>query len=341
MFSKVNIIATENVIVLQYNGKRIQFRKDAKPSEFEVIKDIIRSGNEDELIKKAFKKGLYIPEYSKGLFSVDEDNNIIVEMSTNTPVSKALSKRIVLWAKDGLPFEPLLNFHKKCLKNPSKDSVEDLYGFLEKNLIAITQNGNFIAYKKVKKGSEPNTLVDCHTGKIKQVVGEHVSMKRSDVNPKRDETCSTGLHVCGFDYLSQFSGDTVLEVEVNPVDVVSVPTDYNATKMRVCSYYILGIGGELIQEAHINTEKYNEPDVIPTEEIEISDKPKKKKVEVEGEKKPKVKIDYNSTRWENMTAQDIKDYIFEAYGIKITLDNKNKKSIVNKADKIVAEELKK
>ena len=33
----------------------------------------------------------------------------------------------------------------------------------------------------------------------------------------------------------------MLEVEVNPSDVVSIPVDYNNSKMRVCKYKVLGV----------------------------------------------------------------------------------------------------
>lgn len=310
MNSKLSIIATENVILVVYQGKRIQFRKDVKPNDFMEVKELFRQGKEDELIKKVFGKGLIVPVYSKGLFSVDEDKNIIVETSTQTPVAKYLSKRIIQWAKDGLPFESLLNFHKNTINNPNKESIEDLYEFLEKNMIALTSDGTFIAYKKVKKNPNGSGYVDCYTGKIANNIGTEVSMERKDVNSNRNQTCSSGLHVCGWDYLSQFSGDAILEVEINPFDVVSVPTDYKATKMRVCKYKILGLGGEIIEEHFVDTkEKYSK------EKIE------KKNVE----------------NWEGMTAQNIKDYIFDIYNIEITLANKNKKAVINKADKIIAE----
>jgi hypothetical protein len=33
----------------------------------------------------------------------------------------------------------------------------------------------------------------------------------------------------------------MLEVEVNPADVVAIPVDYNNAKMRVCKYKVLGV----------------------------------------------------------------------------------------------------
>src|SRR5678815_3512509 len=37
-----------------------------------------------------------------------------------------------------------------------------------------------------------------------------------------------------------YSGGIMLECEVNPADVVSIPVDYDQAKMRVCKYKVLG-----------------------------------------------------------------------------------------------------
>jgi hypothetical protein len=50
--------------------------------------------------------------------------------------------------------------------------------------------------------------------------------------------CSVGLHVGTYDYASNFTLN-VLEVHVNPRDVVSVPTDSNWAKVRCCRYVVI------------------------------------------------------------------------------------------------------
>jgi hypothetical protein len=70
------------------------------------------------------------------------------------------------------------------------------------------------------------------------MIGNSVEMPRSDCDPDRNQTCSTGLHVCHYSYLAN-NGTTHLVVEINPRDVVAVPTDYNGAKMRVCRFRVL------------------------------------------------------------------------------------------------------
>ena len=73
-------------------------------------------------------------------------------------------------------------------------------------------------------------------------------MERGQVDADRERTCSFGLHVAAFSYASNFTGGILLEVEVNPRDVVAVPPDYNQQKMRVCRYRVLRRAENEIQE---------------------------------------------------------------------------------------------
>jgi hypothetical protein len=78
-------------------------------------------------------------------------------------------------------------------------------------------------------------------------VGNVVEIPRNQVDEDSNRTCSHGLHVANWNYAhtqfasSDASSDIMLEVEVNPADVVAIPTDYNNAKMRVCKYKVLGV----------------------------------------------------------------------------------------------------
>jgi hypothetical protein len=63
-------------------------------------------------------------------------------------------------------------------------------------------------------------------------------MARDLVDDNPNNTCSAGLHVACFDYAKGF-GSRLVEVKVNPRDVVCVPTDYNGTKMRTCRFEVV------------------------------------------------------------------------------------------------------
>ena len=318
---KFTFIAAANTIVIVLKGRKIQFTRENK--NFDEIKECIRNGDEDGVLAIVDIGDSVIPEYSKGLFRVDRNNETIIDIETNTPLNKVLSTRIVEWAKEGFPFEPLLKFHRKVQRNPSTQSANELYQFLEANLIPITDDGNFVAYKKVTTVGK--NLLDSHSRTINNNVGNIVSIPREKVNPDRNQTCSYGLHVGAWEYVSSFTGDTVIEVEVEPQDVVSVPTDYKAQKMRVCRYKVLGIsGGEIIKTGFVKVHKSK------GEEIN-------KSAAINKNVKANIVAKVENVDFSSMTARDIKEYIKENYKIDITLDNKNKKAIIKKAYKIIAE----
>lgn len=147
----------------------------------------------------------------------------------------AVSQRIVQMFQDGFSVEPMVNFMENLMQNPSKQSVTELYGFLEKNRMPITPDGHFLAFKKVRADYR-----DVHSGTFDNSVGQVVEMERNQVDDNRNRKCSTGLHFCSHDYLNHFSGERTMIVKINPKDVVSIPVDYNDSKGRCCRYEVIG-----------------------------------------------------------------------------------------------------
>jgi hypothetical protein len=132
----------------------------------------------------------------------------------------------------------MCNFLANLQNNPSYRAVTELYGFLEKGKLPITEDGYFLAYKRVR-----NDYTDCHTGTMSNAIGTVVEMARNQVNEDPKQTCSYGLHFCSRDYLQHFgtdSGNRTVILKINPADVVAIPADYNDTKGRCCSYEVIG-----------------------------------------------------------------------------------------------------
>jgi hypothetical protein len=149
------------------------------------------------------------------------------------PLSGLLVDRILQLMAEKQDANNLIKFLDNLLQNPSKQSVDELYIFLEHcGDLPITEDGRFIAYKWVQ-----DNYTDVHTGKFDNSVGKIISMPRNKVDDDRSVTCSTGLHVCSSGY-TKF-GPRLMLVAVNPRDVVSVPDDYNNAKMRVCEYEVV------------------------------------------------------------------------------------------------------
>lgn len=169
----------------------------------------------------------------------------------NEPVPDSLSIRILDFIENELPTEPLFKFWRKLKANPSFNSRQQLFKFLEHNGHPITTEGNFIAYRAVREDFK-----DKHTGKMDNSIGNVVEIDRSQVDDNPNNTCSSGLHVATLCYAqgSFASGsDVVLDVEVDPSDVVAVPTDYNGTKMRVCKFKVVAITKGLRKESLVES----------------------------------------------------------------------------------------
>jgi len=135
---------------------------------------------------------------------------------------------------DNISLSAFLKFLEKLLLNPSERAKKELFGFLKAGNIPIAENGNILTYKKITEN-----YLDCYTKTIDNSIGSIVKMNREDVDPNSSVTCSNGLHVCSYSYLRHFGGERTVICEVNPRDVVSIPDDYNAAKMRCCQYKVI------------------------------------------------------------------------------------------------------
>jgi hypothetical protein len=151
------------------------------------------------------------------------------------PVGDFITQRAIELYSQDLPIQPLMNFVERVYGNPSASSREELFGFLEVGNLPITPDGKFLAYKRVR-----DDYKDVHSRSIDNSVGQVVEMPRSAVDGNRDNVCSTGLHFCSREYIRSFSGERLMVLEIDPADVVSIPSDYNNTKGRCCRYKVVG-----------------------------------------------------------------------------------------------------
>jgi len=239
-------------IILVVDGKSHTISKDThiaygkivealKDQDWDALRDLVEP-------KKA------IVNFGHGYVSI-EDNKVTWK---GQPFHNALATRMIEMYQDGFPIDPMVRFMENLMDNPSKRSVDQVYGFLEKNKLPITEDGYFLAYKRVR-----SDYMDCHTGTIDNSVGEVVEMDRNLVDDNPDSYCSTGLHFCSESYLGYFgsSDQPVMILKINPADVVSIPTDYDGAKGRCMRYEVVAeVDGDPAAAfvAAVNGD-YNEP----------------------------------------------------------------------------------
>lgn len=132
----------------------------------------------------------------------------------------------------------LLAFLDNLAKNRKPDIRQEIYEWLLSGKTPFTNDGCFLAYKKVR-----SDFKDIYTGTMDNSPGTIVRMKQADVDPDRHNECSHGLHFCSLGYLSHYGstyGNRVVIVKVNPRHVFAIPTDYSFQKGRASEYYVVG-----------------------------------------------------------------------------------------------------
>lgn len=218
-------------IILVIDGKSHTISKDTHISYVKII-DALKAQDWDVLRDLVEPKNAIV-NFGKGYVTI-EGTKVFWK---GQPFHNALADRMIEMYQDGFPIQPMVNFMENLMKNPSKQSVDQVYGFLEKNKLPITEDGHFLAYKRVSKN-----YLDIHSGTVDNSIGQKPKMDRNLVDDNPDSHCSSGLHFCSESYLGHFghSSDPVMILKINPADVVSIPTDYNGAKGRCSEYEVIG-----------------------------------------------------------------------------------------------------
>jgi hypothetical protein len=174
-------------------------------------------------------------------------------------VNGSIEDLILRFLDQGSPeWKPLVAFMENIASNPIEHSREQLFDWLNARDFSILPTGEIVAYKGVefthfldlkpdeqalRSIHEGTAFVDGvkHKGRIPNTVGAVVTMPRDEVAHDPSVSCHTGLHVGTYDYASRWARGAMLQVAVNPADVVSVPTDASGEKVRVCRYRVLDV----------------------------------------------------------------------------------------------------
>ena len=144
-------------------------------------------------------------------------------------------------------------FWEKLESNPNAHSREQAYEWLASHRFQITPDGDVVGYKGVSEvdgrylscwssrvADKPSAYVNgtpvASMSQVPQAIGDVVTMPRGEVKHDPSVPCARGLHVATRSYAQGYG--TVLEVHVNPRDIVSVPSDASGEKVRCCRYKV-------------------------------------------------------------------------------------------------------
>lgn len=205
---------------------------DASSPAFGDLRDALRAGAGADVIRDLVSIRRVVENRTHGRVRVSGD----LVTFEGRPMHGHLVDRMLEMLRDGFDVAPLALFLDRLMDNPSSTAVDELYLWLEKSGMPITEDGMFLAYKKVR-----DDYRDFFSGTMDNSVGAVLEMPRNQVDDRRDNTCSRGLHFCSYSYLPAYYGDRgrVVVVKINPADVVSIPSDYDNSKGRCWRYAVV------------------------------------------------------------------------------------------------------
>lgn len=195
--------------------------------------DLYIAQNWEELINVINPENYIKSLYAKYEQIEVKNGNVYVN---GMPLHTLDAQRILESLGKGADVTHIFKFVLRLQNNPSRRAVTELYKFLEHKHLGISNNGNLIAYKAVR-----NNYTDKHTGSFDNSIGNVLEMPRNQVDDDKDNGCSYGFHAGSLKYATEFASgnDRVVLVEIDPADVVSIPTDCEFQKLRTCKYKVI------------------------------------------------------------------------------------------------------
>ena len=232
---------TMSNVIFTYSGDSVTvvlggeiFTITSSEKSYESLIKELKKGTHDILaIEDLLDKRKAVEKFSQGSVTI-EGSTVLYK---GEEVNDSLTEKMVSLMDEGFNIGPWINFYENLQENPSFRSRKCLFNFLDKFQAPFTEDGCFVAFKRVDQDFK-----DLRTHQMDNSVGAVVTMPRSQVDDDPNNTCSSGLHVAASSYLDSYANASrakTIMLKVNPRDVVAVPHDYNFAKMRVCQYEVM------------------------------------------------------------------------------------------------------
>jgi hypothetical protein len=218
-----------------------------------ILKAQLGQGSWDDVRELTSTSGALRKWISGTEFTVGENGHTILYRGTAVPPS--LQERIWRSANSGESPQPYLRFFERLALNPSYRSVQQLFNFMQHRHIPIEDDGHILTYKSVRPD-----LLDFHSATFDNSPGKVLKMPRNQISDDSDVACDEGFHVGALAYVDSFGtssnddyGKRILICRVDPMNVVSVPKDHSAQKIRVCEYTVVGFHSAPMPSTTVDT----------------------------------------------------------------------------------------
>jgi hypothetical protein len=312
---------SEDVITIFWEGKPYSLRKDHP--NFQSAKNAILEGDYESLgeyvdIAKS------VEDFVEGDIEVKDEIVYYKNHRLHGVVVDKLLEMLRAGMKDSAP---LVNFITRLQSNPSANSVNELYSFLNYKSLPTTPEGKVLGYKGVKDdfysstGNADTIVVQGEVNDSHQIlneVGATIEVARRCVDDNKDNHCSYGLHVGSYDYANSWAGQDgrLLVVEFDPEDAVSVPTDCDFQKLRVSKYKVVGDITDTRKEYDKPVYEANKPIYDEVEDDYDDDDDYVDDAEESDLAQDELDLNNQSSNWEKVDTQTLQedDYDLDEYG---------------------------
>jgi hypothetical protein len=245
MSEKLAYNLSEDSITIYYDGKPHTIRKDN--ANFDSLRSAIFEARYEDIPSLLDIKSA-VEDFVEG--DVEIRDEVVYYKGKHRLHGVVVDKLLEMLRSGMKDSTPITNYIGRLMDNPSSNSVDELYTFLGYRSLPITPDGKVLGYKGVQgdfwsnTGNADTIVLQGETNDRHQIyngVGETIEIQRRSVDDNKDNHCSHGLHIGSYDYANGWSGNDgrLLLVEFDPQDAVSVPTDCDFQKLRVCKYKVV------------------------------------------------------------------------------------------------------
>ncbi|MEQ8308082.1 MAG: hypothetical protein RIA09_16225 [Hoeflea sp.] len=208
----------------------------ASAINFDTIVERLRAGDATEAeIRDLVDVKTYVSKITSGRVDITEE----AVFFNGNQLTGYMANRVLAHLHQGHDIKPFAAFIDNLMDNPNAEVREDLFKWVEAGDMAFTEDGCFLAYKYVQ--DDYYSAYTGKNGKVYHGLGTFVTMPRSECDPSRNNTCSSGLHFCSYGYLGSYNQNhRIIIVKIHPSNVTAIPAEYHLQKGRCCAYTVVG-----------------------------------------------------------------------------------------------------